>query len=211
MKPRLVIIECAGYNFVAVVFVRSIDPLSEGLVTPPLAVEKLSPRLSFFDNMVSCITWLKLYACRWLRLEGTLEAKSGGLFKKMKFSWEIPFLGARGRISIFGHNKPKKLDIGLLCPNMEIRPRAPKMEFFNFFSFLWKVLKISLLKSAQPPLYIKFNFKSSYARKRDFGLLCPNMEIQPDAPKNGIFQKKFIFFKRRPDFASNEPSTTPRH
>ena len=32
--------------------------------------------------------------------------------------------------------------------------------------------------------------KSSYARKRDFGLLCPNMEIQPQAPKNGIFQKK---------------------
>ena len=33
-----------------------IHPLSEGLVTPPLGVEKLSPRLSFFDNMFSCIT-----------------------------------------------------------------------------------------------------------------------------------------------------------
>ena len=85
MKLRLVITKCAGYNFVAVVFVRSIDPLSEGLVTPPLAVEKLSPRLSFFDNMFSCITWLKLYACRWLRLEGSLVAKSEDLFRKMKF------------------------------------------------------------------------------------------------------------------------------
>ena len=30
------------------VTVQTIDPLSEGLVTPPLVVEKLSPRLSFF-------------------------------------------------------------------------------------------------------------------------------------------------------------------
>ena len=36
--------------------VQVIDPLSEGLVTPPLGVEKLSPRLNFFDNMFSCIT-----------------------------------------------------------------------------------------------------------------------------------------------------------
>ena len=35
------------------------------------------------------------------------------------------------------------------------------------------------------------------------------MEIQPQAPKNGIFQKKFIFLKKSPDFASKEPSTTP--
>ena len=43
--------------------------------------------------------------------------------------------------------------------------------------------------SPQPQPDIKF--KSSYARKRDFGLLCPNMEIRPQAPKNGIFQKIF--------------------
>ena len=35
--------------------VLGIDPLSEGLVTPPLGVEKLSPRFNFFD-MFSCIT-----------------------------------------------------------------------------------------------------------------------------------------------------------
>ena len=49
------------------------------------------------------------------------------------------------------------------------------------------------------------------ARKFDIGLLCPNMEIRPRAPKNGIFQKIFIFVERSPDFATNEPSTTPKH
>ena len=85
----------------------------------------------------------------------------------------------------------RKLDIGLLCPNMEIRPRAPKMEFFKKFSFSWKGLEISLPTSPQPSPDIKF--KSSYARKRDFGLLCPNMEIRPQAPKNGFFFKIFSF------------------
>ena len=112
--------------------------LSEGLVTPPLGVEKLSPRFNFFNNM----------------FPGSLH-----LFKKN--------------------------------------------------SFFWKGLQISLPTSSQPPPDIKF--KSSYARKRDFGLLCPNMEIRPQAPKNGIFQRKFIFLKKSPDFASNELSTTPRH
>ena len=75
----------------------------------------------------------------------------------------------------------RKLDIGLLCPNVEIRPRAPKMEFFKNFSFLWKGLQISIPMSPQPPPDIKF--KSSYARKRDFDLLYPNMENRPQAPK----------------------------
>ena len=60
-------------------------------------------------------------------------------------------------------NYARKLDIGLLCPNMKIRPRAPKMEFFKIFSFLWKGLQISLPMSPQIPPNIKF--KSSYARK----------------------------------------------
>ena len=83
-------------------------------------------------------------------------------------------------------NYARKLDIGLLCPNMEIRPQAPKNGIFQNFSFLWKGLQILLLTSPQPPLDIKFN--SGYARKRIFGLLYPNMEIRPQAPKNGIFQ-----------------------
>ena len=88
-------------------------------------------------------------------------------------------------------------------------PRPPKMELFKIFSLLWKGLQISLLTSPQPPPDIKF--KPSYARKRDFGLLCPNMEIQPQAPKNRIFQKKFIFFEKVSRFrfqrALNHPQT----
>ena len=63
--------------------------------------------------------------------------------------------------------------------------------------------------SNEPSTTSDIKFKSSYARKLDFSLLCPNIEIQPQAPKNGIFQKEFIFLKRSPDFAANEPSTTP--
>ena len=65
-------------------------------------------------------------------------------------------------------------------------PSSPKMKFFKMFSFLWKGLQISLPTSPQPPPDIKF--KSSYARKHDFGLLCPNMEIRPQAPKKGFFK-----------------------
>ena len=61
-------------------------------------------------------------------------------------------------------------------------PGPPKMEFFKNFSFLWKGLQISLPTSPQPPPDIKF--KSSYARKRGFGFLCPNIENRPQAPKN---------------------------
>ena len=88
-------------------------------------------------------------------------------------------------------------------------PDPQKWNFSKNFSFLWEGLQISLPTSPPPPPDIKF--KSSYARKRDFGLLCPNMEIWPQAPKNGIFQKNFIFLKRSSNFASNEPSTTCRH
>ena len=72
-------------------------------------------------------------------------------------------------------------------------PGHPKLKFFKIFSFLWKGLQISLQTSPQPPPDIKF--KSSYARKRDFGLLCPNMEIRPQAPKNGIFQKNSFLWE----------------
>ena len=85
-------------------------------------------------------------------------------------------------------------------------PRLPKMEFFKIFSFLWKGLQISLLTRPQPPPDIKF--KSSYARKRDYAQIW---KFSNQAPKNGIFQKFFIFVVRSPDFASNELSTTPRH
>ena len=105
-------------------------------------------------------------------------------------------------------NYARKLDIGLLCPNMEIRRRAPKNGIFQkFFIFVERSPDFA---SNEPSTTPDIKFKSSYARKRDFGLLCPNMEIQPQPPKNGIFQKIFIFLIRSSDFASNEPSTTCR-
>ena len=65
--------------------------------------------------------------------------------------------------------------------------------------------------SNEPSTTPDIKFKSSYARKLDFSLLCPNMEIQPQAPKHGIFQKKFIFFEKVSRFrfqrALNHPQT----
>ena len=85
----------------------------------------------------------------------------------------------------------RKFDIGLLCPNMEIRPRAPKMEFFNFFSFLLKILQISLLTSRQPPRTLSLSqvmqenvILAYYAQIWKFGPRLPKME----------FFKKISFF-----------------
>ena len=82
----------------------------------------------------------------------------------------------------------RKLDIGLLCPNMEIRPRAPKNGIFQNFSFLWKGLQISLPTSPQPPPVIKF--KSSYARKRDYAQIW---KFSPRFPKMESFKKIHFF------------------
>ena len=113
-------------------------------------------------------------------------------------------------------NHPQTLSLSQVMQENVIMPkiwkfssRLPKMKFFQKKLFFWKGLQISLPTSPQTPPDIKF--KSSYARKRDFGLLCPNMEIRPQALKNGIFQKIFIFLKSSSNFASNEPSTTCRN
>ena len=71
--------------------------------------------------------------------------------------------------------------------------RLPKMEFFKKVSFFEKVSRFRFQRALTTP---DINFKSSYARKRNFGLLCPNMKIRPQAPKNGIFhfsEKVFRF------------------
>ena len=153
------------------------------------------------------------------KMEIQPQAPKNGIFQKRFIFWKglqisLP-TSPQPPPDINFKSSYAKRDFGLLCPNLETRPQAPKMEFFKKVSFFWKGLQISLLTSPQPPADIKF--KSSYARKRDFDLLCPNMEIRPQNgipewnPKNGIFQKIFIFLKRSSDFASNEPSTTCRH
>ena len=71
-------------------------------------------------------------------------------------------------------------------------PGPQKWNFSNFFIFVERSPDFASNEPSTTP-DIMFNFKSSYARKRDFGLLCPNMEIRPQAPKNGIFENFFIF------------------
>ena len=49
--------------------------------------------------------------------------------------------------------------------------------------------------SNEPSTTPDIKSKSSYARELDFSLLCPNMEIRPQVPKNGNFQKIHFFEK----------------
>ena len=69
---------------------------------------------------------------------------------------------------------------------MELRPPPQKWNFLKIFHFCGKVSRFRFQRALNHP-------SSSYARKRDFGLLCPNKEIRPQAPKNGIFQNFFYF------------------
>ena len=104
---------------------------------------------------------------------------------------------------------PRKLDFSYYAQIWKFGPRHPENEFFRkFLIFMERSLNFA---SNEPSTTPEIKFKSSYARKRDFGLLYPNMEIWPQAPKNGIFQRIFIFLKRSSNFASNEPSSTCRH
>ena len=91
---------------------------------------------------------------------------------------------------------------------MEIRPRPPENEFFRkFLIFMERSLNFA---SNEPSTTTDIKFKSSYARKLDFNLLCPNMEIQPEAPKMEFF-KKIHFFETVSRFriqrALNHPHT----
>ena len=134
-----------------------------------------------------------------------------GIFQKNSFFWKglqisLPTSPQPPSDIKFKSSYARKRDYAQIW---KFGPRPPENDFFRKFLIL---MERSLnFGSNKPSTTPDIKFKSSYARKLDFSLLCPNMEIQPQAPKNGIFQKKFIFLKRSPDFASNEPSTTPRH
>ena len=80
----------------------------------------------------------------------------------------------------------RKLDIGLLCPNMEIRPRAPKMGFSKIFHFRGKVSRFRFQQALNHPQTLS----SSYARKRDFGSQI--WKFGPRLPKMEFF-KNFSF------------------
>ena len=67
-------------------------------------------------------------------------------------------------------------------------PGSPKMEFFIF------VEKSPDFSFNEPSTTPDIKFKSSYAIKVDFGLSCPNMEIQPPRLPKMEFFKKISFF-----------------
>ena len=159
--------------------------------------------------------------------EGLLEAKSGNLstkmkkFKKFNF-WdpgaEFPYLGIISQYQVFLHNEPisawecniyiiyeswvrksncdsryeRKLDFSY-AQLWKFGPRPTENEFFQ--KFLISMERSPNFASNEPSTTPEIKFKSSYARKRDFSLLYPNMEIQPKAPKNRIFQKNSLFWK----------------
>ena len=118
---------------------------------------------------------------------------------------EFPYLGIISQYQVFLHNEPisawecniyiiyESLVRKSSCDSRYARKQAPENEFFRkFLIFMERSLNFA---SNEPSTTPDINFKSSYARKRDFGLLCPSMEIRPQAPKNGIFQKISFFWK----------------
>ena len=82
--------------------------------------------------------------------------------------------------------------------------RLPKMEFFKKNSFFEKVSRFRFQRALNHPQTLRLS-KVMQENVILVIILCPNMEIRPQAPKNGIFQKKFIFLKRSSNFASNDP------
>ena len=88
---------------------------------------------------------------------------------------------------------------------MEIQPQAPKNGIFQKNSFFEKVSRFCFQRALNHPQTLSL---SQVMREN---VIMTKYGNSAQAPKNGIFQKKFIFLKRSPDFASNEPSTTPKH
>ena len=101
----------------------------------------------------------------------------------------------------------RKLEIGFLCPNMEIGPRTPKNGIFQKKPFFEKV---SRFRFQRAPNLSQTLSLSQVMQKNRFWLIMPKYGVRSQAPKNGIFQKIFKFLKRSSNFASNEPSTTCR-
>ena len=144
------------------------------------------------------------------------------IFEKFYF-WgpgaEFPYLGIISQYQVFLHNEPisawecniyiiyeswgrksscdsryaRKLDFRYHAQIWKFGPRPPENYFFQ--KFLISMERSLNFDSNEPSTTPDIKFKSSYARKLDFSLLCPNMEIQPQAPKNWIFQKNSFFEK----------------
>ena len=88
-------------------------------------------------------------------------------------------------------NYARKLDISLLCPNMEIQPRLPKMEFFKKIAFFEKVSRFRFQRALNHPQTLSLSevmqenvIVVNYAQIWKFGPRLPKVE----------FFKKFSLF-----------------
>ena len=85
----------------------------------------------------------------------------------------------------------RKLDIGLLCPNMEIRPRTPKMDFFKNFNFCGKVSRFRFQRVLNHPQTLSLS--QVMQENVVLAYYAQIWKIGPKLPKIEFF-KKFLFF-----------------
>ena len=84
-------------------------------------------------------------------------------------------------------------------------PRVPKMEFFKKIHFFEKVSRFRFQRALNHPQSL------SLSQVMQENVIMPKYGNSAPGSQKWNFSKKLIVLKRSPDFASNEPSTTPRH
>ena len=72
-------------------------------------------------------------------------------------------------------------------------PGSQKWNFSKRNHFFEKVSRFRFQQALNYPQTLSLTLSQVMQEKRDFGSLIPNMEIRPQAPKNGIFQKISLF------------------
>ena len=89
---------------------------------------------------------------------------------------------------------------------MEIQPQAPKNGIFQKkIHFFEKVPRFRFQRAVNHPQTL------SLSQVMQENVIMSKYGNSAPGSQKWNFSKKFIFLKRSPDFASNEPSTTPRH
>ena len=81
----------------------------------------------------------------------------------------------------------RKLDIGLLCPNMEIRPQAPKNRIFQKIHFFEKVSRFRFQRALNHLQTL------SLSQVMQENVIMPKYGNSAPGSKNGIFQKNSFF------------------
>ena len=84
--------------------------------------------------------------------------------------------------------------------------RLPKMEFFKKIHFFEKISRFCFQRALNHLQTL------SLSQIMQENVIMPKYgNSAPDSQKWNFSKKNSFFLKRSPDFASNEPSTTPRH